>query len=53
MEKWLLVLMFVDDLGTNISNATLWLISQHSQKLKGGTIYPIARHEEEIIFQYF
>jgi len=53
MENRLLVLMVVDDMGTNISNAMLWLISQHSQKLKGGTIYPIARHEEEIILQYF
>jgi len=35
MENRLLVLMFVDDLGTNISNTMLWLISQHRQKLKG------------------
>jgi len=53
MENRLLVLMFVDDLGINISNTMLWLISQHSQKLKGGTIYPPARQEEEIILQYF
>jgi len=45
--------MFDDDLGINMSNTMLWLISQHSQKLKGGTIYSTARHKEEIILQYF
>jgi hypothetical protein len=37
MENWLLVLMFVNDVDTNINNAMLKLMkSKHSQKLKGG-----------------